>query len=91
MYIIQQGGDAAVNADGIVKIFVDDTRSRTGTFILFAYTVSEQYEVLYEDKSEEKVRGMFDTILTGMIDGDTVIDIPYQIELSERRELNERE
>lgn len=80
MFIIPQDGNAAVNADGIVKIFVDDTRSRTGTFILFAYTETEQYEVLYEDKSEEKVRGMFNTVLTCMIDGDKVIDIPYQIE-----------
>ena len=30
--------------------------------------------------NEEKVRGMFDTVLTCMIDGDKVIDIPYQIE-----------
>lgn len=87
MFIIPQDRNAAINADSIIKIFIDDTRSRTGTFILFAYTASEQYEVLYEDKSEEKVRGMFDTVLICMIDGDTVIDIPYQIKLAERREL----
>lgn len=77
MFIVTQNDKSALNVENITKIFVDDAKSRTGTYILFAYMNTEQYEVLYEDKSEEKVRRMFECIITDINDEKSIIDISY--------------